>query len=61
MLTDRDERLLLAAAEKRVCAPLRVGAALTRLRRALAHRGRSSARRREERESVACPPEPALR
>ncbi|MFD6111439.1 hypothetical protein ACFWG0_15180 [Streptomyces yangpuensis] len=34
MLTDRDERALLAAAENRVSRPLRIGAALASVRRA---------------------------
>ncbi|WP_407836556.1 hypothetical protein ACE1OC_08915 [Streptomyces sp. DSM 116496] len=44
MLTDRDERNLLTAAENRIAEPLRVGAALAAVRRLL----------RRERESVTC-------
>lgn len=44
MLTDRDERNLLAATENRIAEPLRVGAALAAVRRLL----------RRERESVTC-------
>ncbi|MEU9253405.1 hypothetical protein AB0D66_16330 [Streptomyces sp. NPDC048270] len=53
MLTDRDERALLAAAENRICEPLRMRAALAAVRRALGRRARASVR---ERESVACQP-----
>lgn len=55
MLTDRDERALLAAAENRVSRPLRIGAALARVRRAFARRPQDRDRARE-RESVACHP-----
>ncbi len=53
MLTDRDERALLAAAEDRIARPLRIGAALARVRRTLARRPQD---RVQERESVACQP-----
>ncbi|MFJ9940438.1 hypothetical protein [Streptomyces erythrochromogenes] len=53
MLTDRDERALLAAAENRISRPLRIGAALASVRRALARR---SQERMQGRESVACHP-----
>ncbi|OEJ34379.1 hypothetical protein BGK67_26290 [Streptomyces subrutilus] len=53
MLTDRDERALLAAAENRMAEPLRIGAALAAVRRSLGRRSAASAR---ERESVACQP-----
>lgn len=60
MLTDRDERALLAAAENRIAEPLRIGAALAAVRRSLTRRTR--ARRTggspQERESVACHPTP---
>lgn len=52
-LTDRDERALVAATENRISEPLRIGAALAALRRALARRPAPSA---EGRESVACQP-----
>ncbi|MEU5146370.1 hypothetical protein AB0G42_04090 [Streptomyces yangpuensis] len=70
MLTDRDERALLAAAENRVSRPLRIGAALASVRRAsvrlasvrlafvrlvCAPRPRDQDSARE-RESVACHP-----
>ncbi|MFB8394764.1 hypothetical protein [Streptomyces yangpuensis] len=60
MLTDRDERALLAAAENQVSRPLRIGAALASVRRAFvrrvcAPRPRDQDRARE-RESVACHP-----
>lgn len=55
MLTDRDERALLAAAENRISEPLRMGAALAAVRRSLTRRTRVSPR---ERESVACQPIP---
>ncbi|MFJ9545505.1 hypothetical protein [Streptomyces erythrochromogenes] len=53
MLTDRDERALLADAESRISRPLRIGAALARVRRALARRPQE---RTQGRESVACHP-----
>ncbi|MEU4356940.1 hypothetical protein [Streptomyces virginiae] len=53
MLTDRDERALLAAAENRIARPLRIGAALASVRRTLARRPQD---RTQERESVACRP-----
>ncbi|MFD7789462.1 hypothetical protein ACFV4Q_41270 [Streptomyces nojiriensis] len=53
MLTDRDERVLLAAAENRIARPLRIGAALASVRRAL---GRRSPDRTQQRESVTCQP-----
>ncbi|MFJ2746705.1 hypothetical protein [Streptomyces sp. NPDC087297] len=65
MLTDRDERALLSAAEnriarplriarpRRIARPLRIGAALASVRRTLARR---SPDRAQERESVACQP-----
>ncbi|MFD3694592.1 hypothetical protein ACFWUZ_00250 [Streptomyces sp. NPDC058646] len=56
MLTDRDERALLAAAENRVCAPLRIGPALAAVRRNLFPWTRGPLK---ERESVACRPTPA--
>lgn len=49
MLTDRDERGLLAAAENRIAEPLRIGAALAAVRRLV----------RRERESVTCHATPA--
>lgn len=55
MLTDRDERALLAAAENRISEPLRMGAALASVRRSLTRRPRVSV---QERESVACQPIP---
>lgn len=69
MLTDRDERALLTAGENRISEPLRIGAALAAVRRALARpvaRTRtgpdgSPARRiapAQERESVPCHPTP---
>lgn len=51
VLTDRDERALLAAAEHRISEPLRIGAALASVRRLLARR---SPVRRKARESLAC-------
>ncbi|MEW2588088.1 hypothetical protein [Streptomyces virginiae] len=53
MLTDRDERALLAAAENRIARPLRIGAALASVRRTLARRPQG---RTQERESGACHP-----
>ncbi|WP_405437320.1 hypothetical protein OG373_09095 [Streptomyces avidinii] len=53
MLTDRDERALLSAAENRIARPVRIGAALTSVRRSLARRSRGFA---QGRESVACQP-----
>ncbi|MCX4716884.1 hypothetical protein [Streptomyces virginiae] len=53
MLTDRDERALLAAAENRIARPLRIGAALASVRRTLARRPPA---RTQGRESVACHP-----
>ncbi|MER7825608.1 hypothetical protein ABTX85_23960 [Streptomyces sp. NPDC096097] len=53
MLTDRDERALLSAAENRIARPLRIAAAPAALRRALGWRPRA---RTQERESVACHP-----
>ncbi|MFI8345731.1 hypothetical protein ACIF8W_37565 [Streptomyces sp. NPDC085639] len=59
MLTDRDERALLSAAENRIgrplrmARPLRIGAALASVRDTLARR---SPGRVQERESVACQP-----
>ncbi|GGS07306.1 hypothetical protein Snoj_10710 [Streptomyces nojiriensis] len=53
MLTDRDERVLLAAAENRIARPLRIGAVLASVRRALARR---SPDRAQQRESVTCQP-----
>ncbi|WP_314252197.1 hypothetical protein [Streptomyces sp. DSM 40907] len=53
MLTDRDERALLAAAENRIARPLRIGAALASVRRTLARRSQA---RTQQRESVACHP-----
>ncbi|MBT2450638.1 hypothetical protein J7F03_26905 [Streptomyces sp. ISL-43] len=50
MLTDRDERALIAAAENRIAEPLRAGAALA------AVRGLLRGLRRGERESVTCHP-----
>ncbi|MFF3019475.1 hypothetical protein [Streptomyces sp. NPDC057939] len=50
-LTDRDERALAAAAENRISEPLRIGAALAAVRRALARR---SPRAGKGRESVPC-------
>ncbi|MCX4696136.1 hypothetical protein [Streptomyces sp. NBC_01408] len=58
MLTDRDERALLSAAEDRIAEPLRIGAALASVRRALWARSRWSRGSAEERESVACRPTP---
>ncbi len=55
MLTDRDERALLSAAENRISEPLRMGAALAAVRRSLRRRAPASVR---ERESVACQPIP---
>ncbi|MFJ8162796.1 hypothetical protein ACIRBY_17985 [Streptomyces sp. NPDC096136] len=51
VLTDRDERALLAAAEHRISAPLRIGAALASVRLLLARRPPV---RRKARESPAC-------
>ncbi|MFB7261672.1 hypothetical protein ACFCXH_05845 [Streptomyces nojiriensis] len=58
MLTDRDERVLLAAAENRIARPLRIGAALAAVRRTLARRtlARRSPDRAQQRESVTCQP-----
>ncbi|MER7732133.1 hypothetical protein ABTX80_14750 [Streptomyces erythrochromogenes] len=53
MLTDRDERALLAAAENRISRPLRIGAALAAVRRSFARRPGDRA---QGRESVACHP-----
>ncbi|MGW7330546.1 hypothetical protein ACWGIU_18525 [Streptomyces sp. NPDC054840] len=53
MMTDRDERALLAATETRIARPLRIGAALASVRRALARRSDAPA---QGRESVACHP-----
>ncbi|MFB6565161.1 MULTISPECIES: hypothetical protein [unclassified Streptomyces] len=53
MLTDRDERVLLAATENRIARPLRIGAALASVRRALLRR---SPDRTQQRESVTCQP-----
>ncbi|WP_420079137.1 hypothetical protein ACN6AT_08630 [Streptomyces sp. JL4002] len=53
MLTDRDERALVAAAESRISRPLRIGAALAAVRRSLA---RGTRRAGQERESGACQP-----
>ncbi|MDX3534191.1 hypothetical protein PV721_07390 [Streptomyces sp. MB09-01] len=55
MLTDRDERALLAAAENRISRPLRIGAVLDSVRRTLARRSGNCV---QERESVACQPTP---
>lgn len=55
MLTDRDERALLAATESRISRPLRIGAVLASVRRILEPRSRG---RVQERESVACQPTP---
>ncbi|WP_327417383.1 hypothetical protein [Streptomyces sp. NBC_01233] len=55
MLTDRDERALLAAAENRISRPVRVGAVLDSVRRTLARRSRDGV---QERESVTCQPTP---
>ncbi|MEV7524159.1 hypothetical protein [Streptomyces sp. NPDC091371] len=55
MLTDRDERALLAAAQNRISEPLRIGAALASVLAALTRRPRASG---HERESVACQPTP---
>lgn len=55
MLTDRDERALLAAAENRISEPLRMGAALAAVRRSLTRRTGVAV---QERESVACQPIP---
>ncbi|MFB6617249.1 hypothetical protein ACFCV9_24055 [Streptomyces sp. NPDC056367] len=55
MLTDRDERALLAAAENRVSEPLRIGAALASALGLLTGRRRAAL---QERESVACQPTP---
>ncbi|MEU6865671.1 hypothetical protein ABZ924_20820 [Streptomyces sp. NPDC046876] len=57
LLTDRDERALAAAAENRICEPLRLGAAPAAVRRALR---RILVRRppapAEARESLSCQP-----
>lgn len=53
MLTDRDERALLAATENRIARPLRIGTATAFVRRTLA---RWSPARTQGRESVACHP-----
>ncbi|MFD3543880.1 hypothetical protein ACFWUQ_30865 [Streptomyces sp. NPDC058662] len=53
MLTDREERALLTATENRIAEPLRIGAALASLRRALTS-GRRTAARAQERESALC-------
>ena len=53
MLTDRDERALLTAGENRISEPLRIGAALASVRRALTP-GRRTAARTQERESQSC-------
>ncbi len=60
MLTDRDERALLAATENRISRPLRIGAVVTSVRRTLEQRSRDrrSRDRVQERESVACQPTP---
>ncbi|MET9883009.1 hypothetical protein ABZZ20_07545 [Streptomyces sp. NPDC006430] len=62
LLTDRAERALAAAAENRISEPLRLGAALARLRRVLARRTPAAARGRE---SLSCqsmqPPSPLTR
>ncbi|UQX03729.1 hypothetical protein [Streptomyces sp. RerS4] len=67
-LTDRDERALVAAAEHRICEPLRVGAALAVVGRLLSRRlgrpgrpGRPGRSGRSEggaqgRESLTCQP-----
>ncbi len=55
MLTDRDERALLAAAENGIARPLRIGAATAFVRRVLARR---PPERGQGRESVACQPTP---
>ncbi|MFD9406959.1 hypothetical protein ACFWBN_08015 [Streptomyces sp. NPDC059989] len=55
MLTDRDERALLAAAENRISEPLRIGVALAAVRRRLTRRPPVAA---QERESVTCHPTP---
>ncbi|MBT2479536.1 hypothetical protein [Streptomyces sp. ISL-94] len=57
MLTDRDERALLAAAENRISEPLRIGAALAAVRRVLTRRPPVPVPV-QERESVACHPTP---
>ncbi|MFE2285387.1 hypothetical protein ACFXDJ_14575 [Streptomyces sp. NPDC059443] len=58
MLTDRDERALLAAAENRIAEPVRVGAVLAAVRR-LVRRERIEPRELRERESVTCHATPA--
>lgn len=58
MFSDRDERALQAAAENRVCEPLRIGAALASVRDALTRRPRPLG---QERESVTCQPPSALK
>ncbi|MEU3774969.1 hypothetical protein AB0F11_17505 [Streptomyces sp. NPDC032472] len=57
LLTDRDERALVAAAENRIGEPLRLGAAQAAVRRAL-HRilVRRSPAPEEARESLSCQP-----
>lgn len=52
VFTDRDERALLAAAENRISAPPRIGAALDPVRRLLARY--SPVRARRARESLPC-------
>ncbi|MET9323032.1 hypothetical protein ABZX75_22955 [Streptomyces sp. NPDC003038] len=67
MLTDRDERALVAAAENRISEPLRRGAAAVSVRNALAglarlvrlaRRTRLTRGSAQERESMACQPTP---
>lgn len=48
VFTDRDERVLVTAAQNRISEPLRIGAALAAVRRTLV--------RRVRRESVTCQP-----
>ncbi|MEU3726906.1 hypothetical protein [Streptomyces sp. NPDC031705] len=52
VFTDRDERALLAAAENRICEPLRFGAALASVRRLLT--GLPPVRGKRRRESLSC-------
>ncbi|WP_327279360.1 hypothetical protein [Streptomyces sp. NBC_01205] len=52
-LTDREERALAAAAEHRICEPLRLGAGLAAVRRLLARRARAAP---QGRESLSCQP-----
>ncbi|RSS32699.1 hypothetical protein EF912_37925 [Streptomyces sp. WAC07061] len=52
VFTDRDERALVAAAEDRVCEPLRIGVALASARRLLA--GLPPVRGKGRRESLTC-------